>query len=198
MPTNKRVKERELELAQERQQETTIALGQPYEGIPGPREEGVRYNFRYGYHTLSAFFNRPTPEEQRLYQEAPVKIGFWKDGPVMWAVFHIEGLGWHDAPYTPHLVEPEGRIVPELKTSDSRYPVTMLLGDAEDGVIVSLRVATLSPETSRLTAEITKELIAEPYDPEEYRNRIHATYRRYPESALMKDLPPRMEQLGAP
>lgn len=173
-------------------------IGQPYEGVPSPREEGPTYTFSYGLHALTVFVEEPTPEEIHAYRNNPVRIGFWKDGPVLWAIFHIEGLDWQDAPYTPHKVHPEGRTLPELAGPESRYPVTITLADANDGVVSVLRVATLSPETSQQIRAQTKELIESEFSEQEFDRRIRDTYQKYPTSSHMRHLPPRTDLMGNP
>ena len=173
-------------------------LGQPYEGTPGPREEGPRYNFKYGSHSLTAFVKEPTEEEIYVYGNNPVRIGFWKNAPVLWAIFHIEGLGWQDAPYTPHKVEPEGRTFPELTGPDSRYLVTIMLADANDGAVRALRVATMSPETSQQIRTQTRELMEREFSEQEFDRSMRETYRKYPTTAHMRKLPPRIDLMGSP
>ena len=177
---------------------TLQAVGQPYEGTPGPRQEAPIYNFKYGLHSLTTFLKEPTTEEIHVYSKNPIRIGFWKNGPVLWAIFHIQGLGWQDAPYTPHKVEPEGRTLPVLTGPDSRYLVTITLADANDGTIKTLRVATMSPETSQQIRTQTKELMESNFSEQEFNQSIRETYRKYPTSTDMQHLPPRTDLLGNP
>lgn len=177
---------------------TLNTVGQPYEGKPGPREPGPRYNFRHGFHTLTVFLENPTDQEVELYRNSPITLGFWADGPIIWAVFHLDGLGWQDAPYTPHLVEPEGRILPQLLDENSRYPLTVTLADSRDGTVQVIRVVTLSPELSRQVREETEGLLPQPHDQREYEEGIQRIYLKYASSDDMRGLPPRLDLLGQP
>ena len=176
----------------------TVTIGEPYEGIPGPRDEGPTYNFQHGSHTLTNFVQRPTSQEIHVYRNNPVRIGFWKDGPVLWAIFHIQGLGWQDAPYTPHKVDPDARDFPELDGHNTRYLLVITLADAIDGKVKVLRMATMSPELSQQLRGQVQELLNTEFSEEEFNRRIEETYRKYPTSAHMKDLPPRLDPLGTP
>ena len=179
--------------------EATIhAVGHPYEGLRKPTDPGPRYNFRFGYNTLTIFDHAIDDHMIQAYQDAPIKIGFWRDGPVMWAIFNVEGLGWQDAPYTPHRVEPEGRQFVELPTPASRYPLTIIVGNAEDSVIRTIRSTTLSPGASRQIRKIAQALTQEHFDEEVFDRKIRETYERYKSSQDMKDLPPFMNFLGQP
>ena len=179
--------------------EATIhAVGRPYEGVRKPTDPGPRYNFRFGYHTLTIFDHSVEDQMVQIYKDAPIRMGFWKDGPVMWAIFNVQGLGWQDAPYTPHRVEPEGRQFVELPYPESRYPLTIIVGNAEDSVIRTIRSTTLSPEVSRQVRDIAMQLAQESFDEDAFDRKILETYWQYKSSQEMKDLPTFMDVLGQP
>ena len=173
-------------------------LGQPFEGKAQHRPPGNQYNFRHGFHTLAVFMHNPAPHEIHAFQNDPITIGFRQNGPILWAIFKAGDAYHGDAPYTPHKVEPEGRIFPELPSPNSRYPITIILAEESEGIIVSLRVATMSPGMSRYVREQTKKLLDQPFSEEEFQQSIQEVYLLHPHSAGMLRLPELVETLGTP
>ena len=113
-------------------------VGLPHGGKAQRHPEGPRYNFQYNRHTLDIFLDSPTPEEVQAFRTTPCRMGFWMDAPVLWIIFRLEGMEWADAPYTPYLVEPEGRTFPALEDENSRCPLVMTMNDALDGTIQAI------------------------------------------------------------
>ena len=178
------------------EQVTIQAVGHPYNGAAGPTEPGPRYNFRYGYHTLTIFQNDLDQKTLQAYNEAPARLGFWKSNPVMWAIFEFQGLGWQDAPYTPHRVEPQGRTLTELTGPESRYPLTIMVVSAEDSVVRAIRFATMSPRVSQEARDINQELTQAPFTEREFDRKIKEAYLHYQSSEEMAWLPRYMDFLG--
>ena len=181
---------------QDEDQFTIHAVGSPYGGVAKPTDPGPMYNFRHGYHTLTIFQSQLDQETLDAYRDATARIGFWKDPPIMWAIFHFEGLGWQDAPYTPHKVEPEGRILIELPNPESRYPITIIVANAEDSMVRAIRSTTISPRVSRDARDITKELMESPFTESEFDRKINETYFHHQSSEEMKDLPRYLDPMG--
>lgn len=101
-----------------------------------------------------------------------------------------------DAPFTPHLVVPEARHFPKLAAAESRYPMTVIMADANTGTIQSLRYSTLSPGLSRQLQEATATLLHQPFSNEEYEEAVQRMYRQYPDPGAMLRLPPVIDLLG--
>ena len=123
------------------------AVGQPFHGKPIRRADGPIYNFRYGYHELAIFLDRPNREERRWFHHGRIDFGYWWEPPVVWIIFRIEGMGWSDCPYTIQRVEEEGRIVPP-PNSGVTPAVSLMLCDARDSTIQGIRIATMSAYTA--------------------------------------------------
>ena len=176
---------------------TYIALGEPWGGKKERHTEGPRYNFRHGRHTLDIFLDEPTGEEVRSFNQGPMQMGRWLVPPALWVIFHIEGMEWSDAPYSPHLVEPEGRTMRENSTESSRKPLMiMTLNDARDGATLAIRDITMSDEMGQQIEEAAKSLLQEPWDERAYNRRIAQVYREYLDTREMKHLARRIETLG--
>ena len=176
---------------------TYIALGEPWGGKKERHTEGPRYNFRHGRHTLDIFLDEPTGEEVRSFNQGPMQMGRWLVPPALWVIFHIEGMEWSDAPYSPHLVEPEGRTMRENSTESSRKPLMiMTLNDARDGATLAIRDITMSAEMGQQIEEAAKSLLQKPWDERAYNRRIAQVYREYLDTREMKHLARRIETLG--
>ena len=172
-------------------------VGLPHGGKAQRHPEGPRYNFQYNRHTLDIFLDNPTPEEVQAFRTTPCRMGFWMDAPVLWIIFRLEGMKWADAPYTPYLVEPEGRTFPALEDENSRCPLVMTMNDALDGTVQAIRLITMSPEMTRNVHQAVRAMLEKPGDLERYYARVAETYRQYPSTADMVGNANMVEQLGS-
>ena len=172
-------------------------VGLPHGGTAERHTEGPRYNFRYSRHTLDIFLDSPTPDEVRIFRTAPCRMGIWQDEPVLWVIFRLDGMEWADAPYTPYLVEPEGRTFPTLEDENSRCPLVMTMNDALDGTVRAIRLITMSPEMTRRVHQAARSMLEQPGDLERYHARVAETYQQYPSTADMVGNADMVEQLGS-
>ena len=172
-------------------------VGLPHGGKAQRHPEGPRYNFQYNHHTLDIFLDSPTPEEVQAFRTTPCRMGFWMDAPVLWIIFRLEGMEWADAPYTPYLVEPDGRTFPALENEESRCPLVMTMNDALDGTVQAIRFITMSPEMTRNIHQAVRSMLEQPGDLEHYYARVADTYRQYPSTADMVGNADMVEQLGS-
>ena len=98
-----------------------IITGKPYPGPGSDGRPGSIYNCRYGQHQLTVFHDELTPSLLDEIARNPVQLGLWLQGPVLWILFKMAGITWQEAPFTPLLVEPEGRRFEPLQNGDTRY-----------------------------------------------------------------------------
>lgn len=171
------------------------AKNTPYETKGQQHTEGATYNINYGHHELALFHNRPTPAERKEFNHAPVQFALWDNPPALWLAFKFGALDWIDAPYTVHLTPPDARYMPLLLSREQRYPIVMLLVNAHDGNIEALRVATISPETSRQMRRIIEEQKTRPFHSETYNRSLQETMNRLTPAGIAQ-LAGRAEILG--
>lgn len=147
----------------------------PYETAGKQHPEGTTYNINYGYHELALFHRNPTPAEKNQFNQAPAQIALWNNPPVLWIAVKFGALNWIDAPYTIHLTHPDARAMPELKSPEERYTLTMLYVNANGGNIEAIRIATMSPAMSRDFRQIVEQQKAQHHDPNEYDHQVKLT-----------------------
>ena len=174
-----------------------LAVGKPNGGRPRKMPQGPVYNFRHSQHTLDLYLDTPTQDEVSAFRDNPIHLGFWLDCPVLWIIFHIQGMEWADAPYTPHLVEPQARTFPDTSHPDTRATLVMTLNDARDSTVSAIRLITMSPGLTRALHAAVSELSQAPHNPAEYQAHIQRTYSEYPDTAGMTRNAAMTEQLGA-
>lgn len=172
-------------------------LGQPYEGKPGPRKPHNMLTWDCGHLNLALFISSPSALEVDAFRHLPARVGLYLEAPVLWLLFDIPAVHVADAPFTPHLVAPEARHFPALNTPESRYPITVVMADADTSTIRSLRYATLSPGVSRQLQQGTATLLHQPFSNEDYQEAVERMYHRYPDPSAMMRLPPAIDPLGA-
>ena len=178
------------------QKGTIRSVGRPIDGVEKTYGQGPTYNFRYGYHTLDIFLDDPTPEETQAFENGRIRFGYWRDRNVIWVIFLVDGMEWGDVPYTPHLVEPEGRIIPQLQGEEFRYPLSMTLIDSRNGIVRKLRMITMSPAMSRWIASETQEIMEQEDDEAERNRQVEETLSKFEDSESMVPMAQVMEYLG--
>ena len=171
-------------------------LGQPYEGLPGPREPHNMLTWDYGALNLVLFIHRPNELETMAFQELTPRVGVHLEEPVIWLLFDLPTVHTADAPFTPHLVPPEARHFPRPRTPETRYPLTVVMADAATGIIKALRYATLSPAISRQMHGAAAALLHRPFDNGKYHRAVDDMYNRHPDPSSMLRLAPVMNELG--
>ena len=85
--------------------------------------------------------------------------------------------------------------MPDLKSPEECYPLTMLYVNADGGNIEAIRVATMSPAMSRDIRRIAEEQKAERYDPERYDRSVKLTMAKYAPPQIARRAQ-RLETLG--
>lgn len=176
-------------------QGTIRAKNAPYETAGKQHPEGTTYHINHGIHELALFHRNPTAAEKSQFNNAPAQMALWNNPPVLWIAVKFGALDWIDAPYTVHLTHPEARAMPELKSPEERYPLTMLYVNADGGNIEAIRVATMSPAMSRDIRRIAEEQKSEKHDPERYDQSVKLTMEKYEPQQIAR-LAQRLETLG--
>ena len=174
---------------------TVHVVGTRYEGWRRPGGDEPRYNYRYGNHELALCLANISTAERMAFQENEPEFGYWWDPPVLWTLVRIPGMEWSDAPYTIHLVEPDGRIIDNPEPGKAA-PVTMLMVENTTGEILEIRVASMSRAMTKDFAELARRQMEVEFDQEEYEQTIALRWSQYPKSADMIRRAHRMGVLG--
>lgn len=171
------------------------ALGQTY--WPPADEPASRYNCRYGHHELVVYHHPIDAHLIEAFSSRPIRFAHWKDDPVMWILYRLDGYEWADAPFTIHNVEPEGRLNPPLVEPNNRYLLTLLLVDCPTSRIAGIRLATIPPESSAAINRTIGEQLDSPFSPNRFNQQVDRAYRTYPTARAMVEQATPVETLGA-
>lgn len=113
-------------------------------------DEMPEYNYRGGAHVLIIPMNRPTPEEIEAVRSAALKLAFTVIDDILIFQFRCGStIPWSDAVYTWYRVPPAEQARPPRLTGEQRALLTVILVDAETGIIEALRVVSMSPTFAR-------------------------------------------------
>lgn len=162
----------------ERFSQLTFEVGQPY--CPGRInwQETCEFSWRGGQLELLLVWEQPTPAEIEGVARAPMWVGFKIEGPLIFFLVRFEGVSsWADAPYSFHLVPIEERSSPPERLSpETRAVVTVLLIEAQSGIVQAIRVVTLSPAFTRRLFDAIRQQAQQPFDVGFYDAALAAIY----------------------
>lgn len=164
-------------------------VGQRYHPDRDRWPDGVaQYNYRQGQHELVLFFARPTSAEVLDARRGPAEFALLVDSPVIVLLYRFgASIQWSDAPYSWHMVPADQQTIPDTTgMQEPRAVMTVMLVDAADGILRSIRVVSLSPA---LTAALHLSIRAQAATPwvgqAVYDQRLADIYRRYPRTSDM-------------
>ncbi len=174
------------------------AVGQPYNQLRRRWPEGARYTYRGSQHELILFFRQPSAREVRAVGQGRAEFALVAEGPLLVLLYQFrpppEHLGappsvvipWSEAPYTWHRVPLDERTLPEPATDpEQRALLTLLLVDADTGIIRALRALTFSPAFSAELEEAIREQAQLPYDAATYERLQAGLEARYPSTEAL-------------
>lgn len=161
-----------------------LRVGQPYH--PGRKRwpEGAEYNYRAGGHELAIRLSRPMPAEIEGVRRGQSEFALYASGDQLLLLYRFgapgAGLPWSDAPYSWHEAPAEQRqLLPETEGA-ARALLTVVLLDADTGLIRALRAVTFSPAfTTALHAAIRAQA-GQPWSEALYDANRALLYGRYP------------------
>ncbi len=169
---------------------TVYGVGLPYDPEHRePWEEGAMYVYHGGIHQVLFFFNRIKPIEEYALKRGLLRFGLYVEDEVITLLCRsdvpndIPVIGWHDMPYSWHLVAEEIRTLPkapEEVPANLGALVMVFLIDASTGIVRVLRQVNWSHDfTVQLYAAIHAQALM-PFDREAYLRKVNAIRKRYP------------------
>lgn len=164
----------------------TLSVGQLYH--PGRTQwpEVGEYNYRAWQHELRLFWRAPSDADIEAVRAGAIHLGLYVRQPVVWLLYRIEGAcDWSDAPYSIHLVAGAERTPPDPVTAETRALLTVVLADADTGIVRALRAVSMSPRFTRALHAAIAQQLAQPFDAAQHEAQIAATYARYSHSKQM-------------
>lgn len=155
-----------------------IAVGHPYAPGYSHVPEGYQFNWSNGRLELLIVWNAPTPQEVEGVRRAPLQVGLVIEGPIIFFLYQFKGFtSWGDAPYTVHMVPiAERHSPPALLGSDFRAVLSVVLVDAQSGIVQGIRLVTLSPTLTHRLFEAIRQQAVQPFDQGYYEATLQAIY----------------------
>lgn len=141
--------------------------------------EAVDYNYRGGGgHELRLFWPRLSASNVQAVRTGSIELALYVEPPVIVLLYKIAGAcDWSDQPFTIHLVPAAER---QLPIAGSRALLTILLIDADTGILRVIRTITLAPALTTALHTAIAEQAAAPFDQDAYDHALAAIYRRHP------------------
>ncbi len=134
-----------------------LQVGKPYLPSRTSWPEGGEYNYRLGGHELRLFWRAPSEAKIDAVRRGPAEFALtlWPDDADPAVIFVLYRFGerapWLDAPFSWHLVPPEQRTLPPAwALVERRALLHAVLVGAGTGLVLALRVVSLSPAFTRL------------------------------------------------
>jgi hypothetical protein len=155
-------------------------VGKPYNPGMMSWPEAAQYNYRQGGHELVLFYLPPIDDDEVMAvtkQEA--RFGVDVEGDVIFFLYRFTGdEDWSDCPYSIHLVPPDQRTVPPILGNDELVLLSVILVDAESGIVRGLRAVTLSRTVSRALVTAIRAQAAKPWDVKQYDFQLTQAHQR--------------------
>ena len=163
-------------------------VGKPYNPSRRQWEERYVYQYRQGGHELLIFLKSPTKEEVKAVESGTPEFALFVQQPTIWFLSRFApGLTWSDTPYSWHLVLGDEKQIPqEFEREGQRMLLSVLLIDADTGILRAMRAVSLSPDFSRALHAAIQTQIETGYPGDDaFGRNITRVYGRYPDTGLM-------------
>ncbi len=161
-------------------------VGKPYSEDKKHWPQAVEYTYSSQHHLLRIFFRTLQTREIKAVETGEAKFALGVLGPIIFLHFRFgEGIPWHNAPFSIHLVSEEDRMLPDWPIpKDERAMLSTLLVDAETGILKAIRACTFS---HKFTVKLHQAIITQynsPFPPD-YDEQVFRAYDRYPTPEIM-------------
>ncbi|MCL4722643.1 MAG: hypothetical protein KJZ90_00010 [Rhodocyclaceae bacterium] len=175
-----------------------LAIGQPFSPERMKWDDGrFEYRFFKGNHLLQVCLSSPKQSEIDAFRSGKMNIGLYVERNVIFFLFRIEGcMDWSDQALSIQLVPSTDRELPPLKPG-MRTLLSMVLVDADTGLVAALRAVTFSPQFTRLMNQAQSRQLDLPFDADEHQAVIADVYRRFPNSKELAKAAMVIEKAGA-
>jgi hypothetical protein len=162
-----------------------FAVGRPYN--PDRRYWGPvdawEFNWRAGSFELRGFIANPHPLEIRAVREGPVAVALWTEADLIYLVWQF-GQIHTETSYSIHLIaeqHPEEAGTPDpgdWKNKHALIPTHLV--DRETGILLAMRLFTLSAEVTQALCEAIRAQAAMPFcGAEQWERKCREVERRF-------------------
>ena len=165
---------------------STLSVGQLYHPDRTRWLEGVEYSYDRNGHTLLLIWSGLDHQVVEAVRRGRVDLALWVRGGLVILLYRIEGACyWSDAPYSWHIVPVERRQLLLVTGPEERALLSIVLVDADTGLVRALRAVTMAPAfTRRLHREIAAQAAAQ-WDATAYEEELRLHYASHSTAAIL-------------
>lgn len=160
---------------------TELKVGQPFSERKSWRHNSFELRYASGLFLLQLCFPSPPEREIKAFSEGAMHIALYCEQNVIFFCFRINNcMDWSDQAFSIQLIHEEDRDIPD--TGNAYVPLSLVLVDADTGIIRALRMVTMTPlfaSAFKKRLQIQKDT---PFSREEHFATVERIYRRYPTS----------------
>lgn len=176
-----------------------LVVGKPFSDKRTKWTDGsFEYRYWSGNHLLQLCIASPSESDIEAFRSGRVDIGLYVESNVIFWLFRIEGvMDWSDQGFSVRLLPESEQDTPPISDA-GRIPLTLVLVDADTGLVTALRMVTYSPHFTRLFYRAMQRQKDAQFDPKLHREKVAAIYQRFPNSKALVRSAIIMERAGAP
>lgn len=161
-----------------------LAVGEPF--APGVTYVGVeRFEYRYtnGTHLLQYIMGGITEREINAFKHGVMHVGLYARGDSAFFLFRIQDLyDWSDQAFSINALPEDAREIPNAGPGANKIVLSMVLVDADSGLVRALRAVTYSAHMSELFERLLRRQVLNNLTAEQHQLNVEATYRQFPHS----------------
>ena len=144
-------------------------------------QDGTDFNYRASSLELRMFFSRLTHSDIRAIKNGRCTFAFAVIDGIIFFLFEFgKACTWSDNSYSIHLVPEYERTIPPTLHDHESALLHIILVEATTGIIVALRVISLSYDFSTKLFDAIREQATQPFDRNEHDRKLASIYARYP------------------
>lgn len=171
----------EMILAAEGHSVEALVVGQPFSDRKTWPNNFVGLYYSVGVSTLVVGLRQPTQKEVDGMATGKIRFAIHAEENVIYFCFAIEDcMDWSDMAFTIRLLPEEEQIVSDAE--NVYVPLSMVLIDADTGIIKALRVVTMSATFANFFKKKLREQITAPFSREQHFATVERLNKKYPTS----------------
>ena len=164
---------------------TKYEVGKYIEDIPKRYDEGIKFDLTDLGINIPIFFDTPTINEVKEFEEGKIKLGYYTYKNVILVLIKIGNLEWMDMPYSVHLSKYLTTIKDFEEGNGLGLTTTLYLINARNGILEALRVTGAN---NRLSVNLIKDIKKQKemtFKEEEFDNNLNYIYKTYTTKELI-------------
>ena len=164
---------------------TRYEVGKYIEDRPKRYNEGIKFDLTDTGINIPIFFDAPTVNEVKEFEEGKIKLGYYTYKNVILVLIKIGTLEWMDMPYSIHLSK-DLTTIKDFGIKEGNglgLTTTLYLINAKNGILEALR---LIGANNRLSVNFIKDIKKQKEMPfEEFDKNLNYIYRTYSTKELV-------------